>query len=164
MSGNTSSSKIKVSIDLLTKYPKLGVDGVTPPIPSMVWAEATLYSHPLFEETISLKSECDKNHANYDCFKTSSPTNVNGKGSEFDTCLPKTLVRQAAASGGTKAAGDSGGGGSTGGAFAGALVLGLVVAGAGVALAVRHKIFSVNEEKVRGSNRCSGGDAGIRTA
>ena len=58
----------------------------------------------------------------------------------------------------------AGGGGSTGGAFAGALVLGLVVAGAGVALAVRHKIFSVNEEKVRGSNRCSGGDAGIRTA
>jgi hypothetical protein len=161
MSGDTSSSKIKVSIDLLTKYPKLTIKTA---LPTMEWAEATIYSHLLFEETISLKSECDKNHANYDCFKTSSPTNVNGKGSEFDTCLPKTLVRQAAASGGTKAAGDSGGGGSTGGAFAGALVLGLVVAGAGVALAVRHKIFSVNEEKVRGSNRCSGGDAGIRTA
>ena len=144
MSGGTASSKIQVSIDLLSKYPFYDLTKR-----SLVMKEATIYSHELFTQEISLKTECDKNHKGYDCFKTSSPTNVNGKGSEQDTCVPQTLVRKAAADGGMKAAGAAGEGGSIGGAFAGALVLGLVVAGAGVGLAVKYKVFSVNEEKVK---------------
>ena len=83
---------------------------------------------------------------------------MNGRGSEFDTCVSQTLVRKAAVDGGMKAAGDSSGWGvggrvPTGGAFAGALVLGMVLVGVGVGLAVRQKVFTVNEENVRGSER-----------
>jgi len=55
ISGDTSLSKIKVLIDLLTKYLK-----PTASTPFYEMAEATIYSHLLFEEAVALKSECEK--------------------------------------------------------------------------------------------------------
>lgn len=133
MSGDSNETKIKLSVDLLTKYPST----------TLQIQDATLYSQVLFDTTVSFKAECDKNHENIDCFKTTSPTNVNGKGSVFDTCLSQSLVRSVAT------AGKSGGSGGHEGMFFGALFLGLFIAGAGGFFAIRKQVLSINGERVK---------------